>query len=221
MRRSVMLAAFALLLLLAMPMALGKGVGGLVVQGPGIDGQLTIVGDGTPASAERVNPWISGAGFPELAYGSDTRAITSSPQTDNLGPEYRITWIHMGPRGDFEIPALLYPLAEGGALVYMEPGAYFDDIDMTVTGGWYHSTADLAALLEQYGVHVALETESAQVTTLAEPPPEEPTAPADAAASGQPIAGTSRWLALAGLGIATALVGLWATGRRPRRLRAS
>ena len=225
MKRLATASVCAFLLVLVMPTALAKGPGGLIIEGPGISGELTIMGDGTSASAEQVNAWIGGTGFPELAYGANTTAITPTPQTENLGPEYRLTWIHMGPEGDFEVPALMYPLAEGGALVYMEPGGYFEDIDMTVPGGWYHSSADLAGLLGEYGVEVAPVTEKAP----AQPPVAKPAADelaTSAAAAGEvvseaPAENSNLWLVMAGLGVAASVVGLWATGRRPRRLKTS
>jgi MYXO-CTERM domain-containing protein len=194
-RASIGLVA-ALLVLVALP-ALGKGVVGVEISGPGIADPLVIEADGTSGSAHQVNAWIEATGMGYLIYGANGGNLTDRPPTKELGPEYQLTWLHMVPGDVAEILGSLYPFAEGGALVYIEPGYPIEELNMTVPGGWFVSDADVIALLEEYGVDVASINLDAAILPESAPP-----------------AGTSWMVPIVPAALAV-LVGLWAIRRRP------
>jgi len=105
--------------------ALAKGLIGVTIEGPGIAGPIFLESDGTSKSADQFNELFKATGFAKMVWGSvvtgENQLLIDQPE-GKLGAEYRLTWIQMGPEGDVEMPALLYPFAAGGPLVYMERG---------------------------------------------------------------------------------------------------
>lgn len=122
--KRVLIGSVALLVVLITMPALAKGVIGVTIEGPGIDEAIHLSSDGTTESADRFFHFVEATGFPEMVWGAavtgESRILTVPPDAE-LGPEYLLTWIEMGPEGDIEVEALLYPLASGGPLVYLEP----------------------------------------------------------------------------------------------------
>ena len=218
--KRVLVGSIAVMVVLIAVPALAKGLLGVTIEGPGIAEPIFLESDRTLESADQFHELFKATGFAEMVWGSmvtgGSQLLTEQP-TDELGPEYRLTWIQMGPEGDIEIPGLLYPFAAGGPLVYMEPGAEIIAESSVTRGGWFASSYDIAAILQEYGVGVSAvksasappEVETVKAAPL--PEPEQAGVEAPRMSAALPIAGS-----LAVLGIA-ALVGFWAMRRRPRR----
>ena len=196
MKRAFIGLVAASLLIVALP-ALGKGVAGIEIMGPGITKPLVIESDGTSATQELVNRWVEAIGMEHLIYGADGGGITAGPPTEILGPEYELTFLHMVPGGVTEIPGSLYPFAEGGALVFVERGLPIGEPEVSVLGGWFRSDTDVVALLEEYGVDVA----SIDPKAVGAPESQTPASPG--------------WLTPLFVVVVAGLVGLWAVWRRP------
>jgi hypothetical protein len=207
-----LLAVTAVLVLIAAP-AVAKGPVSAIIEGPGVTEPIVVEWSEDGA----LEHLVESIHFWPLAYGSTGPAvILDSAPTSDLGPPYTVTVVHMGPGGDAEVDVLVYPLADGGPLAYVEPDVDVVEMQAVTTGGWYPLNNDLAALLESHGV--VLPTVEETKTPVEAKPEHEPAAPIEPTEA--PIDGVSpvAWLALAG-GVAAA--GWWAIGRRPRRMRAS
>ena len=70
--------------------------------------------------------------------------------------------------GEAHVDVLVYPNADGGALVYVEPGVEVTEMRAVTSGGWYRSTADLGAMFEGYG---AVMSKAEQKTPAVGPSP--------------------------------------------------
>ena len=218
--KRVLIGSVALLVfLIAMP-AMAKGVIGVTIEGPGIAEPVFLEGEGTSESADQFYELVKATGFTEMAWGAavtgKNQIFTEQP-TDELGPEFLLTWIQIGPEGDVEIPTLLYPFASGGPLIYMDPGVELVEISSTARGGWFVSSYNIEAMLLDYGVDV-----SAVKSTIA-PVEVETVKPAPLAAPELAAVETSQTPAAVPILLGAALfgtvglAGFWATGRRPRR----
>ena len=208
-------------MLVALP-ALAKGIQGATIDSPSGE-SIRLTSEGEPGSGRSLVEFGEATGFFQLVFSADVTGeglgiLTEAP-TAQLGPEFKITWHIEGS----EVEALLYPSADGGALVYMEPGLHIPGLDVTTTGGWFSSPADLETMLREYGadvpesfdVPVALPADMIESTPASEvqaaPPPPVPT----------PATSPPPAVAIAGLVLLAGLIGIWAMWRRPRRLKAS
>lgn len=188
---------------LALP-ALAKGPFEVSITGP--DGEKTVLG--YEQNSSEMNRFLSAISFWDLAYtyadSPHRPPITDQPPTSNLGPEFVVTVGHIGPGGDAYLDVLVYPRAEGGALVHIEPDYEVVEMQATTSGGWYAPKADIATMFEEYGVAMP-EVEKAQATPPAEPPsaqPVEVTAlPVEPVSEGLPL-----WLPLVALAGGSLLV---------------
>ena len=210
-----------MVVLIAVP-ALAKGLLGVTIEGPGIAEPIFLESDRTSESADQFHELFKATGFAEMAWGSvvtgENQLLTEQP-TGELGPEYRLTWIGMGPEGDIEMPALLYPFAASGPLVYMEPDIEIIENSSVARGGWFVSSYDIEAMLLDYGVDMSAvksaaappEVESVNTVPLPAPDLAAVGAPAVEAPAAVPLA-----IGAGLLGVAV-LAGFWAMGRRPRR----
>lgn len=219
--KRVLIGSVALLVVLIALPALAKGLIGVTIEGPGIAEPIFLGGDGTSESAAQFEELLEATGFAEMVWGSvvtgENQLLIEQPE-GKLGAEYRLTWIQMGPEGDIEIPGLLYSFAAGGPLVYMEPGAAIIAESSVTRGGWFASSYDIAAILQEYGVDMsAVKSESAPVEV--EPVKAAPLPTLDLAAVETSSASMAVPIAVgAGLLVMVVLASFWAIGRRPRRL---
>ncbi len=206
---------------LALP-ALAKGPASATITGPGIDEPIVLDGDPHPDSGSHLAEFSLATGFWELAYGADVDGggleVLDIPPTKELGPEYVVVWSHGGAGGD--VMSLVYPHAAGGPLVFVESAVYIADMDMETHGGWFASTHDVAGLLGSYGASVTMtEPPAPPQQVVPEPEPAAPPELAPVSEPADPGPGVGWvWLTPAGL---VFTVGIWAMGRRPRRLTAS
>ena len=212
--KRVLVGSFAVLVVLIALPALAKGLIGVTIEGPGIAGPIFLESDGTSESADQFHELFNATGFAEMAWGAvvtGENQLLTELRTDELGPEYHLTWIGMGPEGNIEMPALLYPFAAGGPLVYMEPDIEIIENSSVARGGWFVSSYDIEAILLDYGLDV-----SAVKSTSA---PVEVEAVKAAPLPGPDLAAveTSPTSVGVGLLVMAVLAGFWAMGRRPRR----
>jgi hypothetical protein len=219
--KRVLVGSFAVLVVLIALPALAKGLIGVTIEGPGIAGRIFLESDGTSESADQFHELFKATGFAEMAWGAvvtgENQLLTEQPE-GKLGSEYRLTWIQMGPEGDVEMPALLYPFAAGGPLVYMEPDIEIIENSSVARGGWFASSYDIAAILQEYGVDVSA-VKSTSTPVEVEPVKSAPLAMPDLAAVETPSTSMAVPIAVgAGLLLMAVLAGFWAMGRRPRRL---
>ena len=219
--KRVLLGSIALLVVLIAIPALAKGVIGVTIEGPCIAGPIFLESDGTSESADQFHELFKATGFAEMVWGSvvtgENQLLTEQPE-GKLGSEYRLTWIQMGPEGDLEMPALLYPFAAGGPLIYMERGIEGIEGSGPIRGGWFVSSYDIEAILLDYGVAVSsVKSASAPVEVEAVKP--APLPGPDLAAVESPPTSVAAPIAVGvGLLVMAVLAGFWAMGRRPRRL---
>ena len=206
---------------LAVP-ALAKGPASATITGPGIDEPIVLDGDPHPDSGSQLAEFSLATGFWKLAYGADIDGrglnIFEVAPTRELGPEYVVVWSHGGAGGD--VTSLVYPHAAGGPLVFVEPAVYITDMNMETHGGWFVSTDDVGGLLGRYGASLT-KTEPTAPLQQVVPEPELAASPEltpiPAPADPGPVVGWV-WLVPAGL---VFTVGIWAMGRRSRRLTTS
>jgi hypothetical protein len=148
------LTAFLTLTTVALALPAGaKGVSEATITGPGIEEPI-VLGVGGEES-RRIETLISAIAFWDLTYtypdSPHRPPISDEPPTANLGPEFTVRVGHIGPGGTAYVDVLVYPDAEGGPLVHVEPDVKVEEMQEVTSGGWYVSDADLAALFEEYG----------------------------------------------------------------------
>lgn len=101
--KRVLVGSFAVLVVLIALPALAKGLIGVTIEGPGIAGPIFLESDGTSESADQFHELFKATGFAEMAWGAvvtgENQLLTELP-TDELGTEYHLTWIGMGPDGN-------------------------------------------------------------------------------------------------------------------------
>ena len=206
---------------LAVP-ALAKGPASATITGPGIDEPIVLDGDPHPDSGSQLAEFSLATGFWKLAYGADIDGsgldIFEAAPTRELGLEYVVVWSHGGAGGD--VTSLVYPHADVGPVMYIEPAIYITDMNMETHGGWFVSTDDVAGLLGRYGASLT-KTEPTAPPQQVVPEPELAASPELALtpvpAEPGPVVNWV-WLVPAGLMFT---VGIWAMGRRSRRMTAS
>lgn len=206
MRRLVLIGVLAVFMLGVAAPALAKGASSATIEGPGIAIAI-LIEDGNLAQL------VEASGFWQLLYGTENpsntggRILSHAPEGEH-GPRYVVTWY----LGDEPYPAQfdVYPLAVAGPLVHVAEGTvggYFG-ID-TVPGGWFAADPILTELLVGYGVSMSIA---------------KPASTPDVSSPAAPDAGSQRSrmavAAAIGTGVVLAAGGVWAMGRRPRRLRA-
>jgi hypothetical protein len=152
---------FTALVIVATSAALGtaaaraKEIGAIVLTGPGIDGSMQL-NDSDVARWHNLN-----IRQPRL----------DSAPTSDLGEMYSATWqVGACYSGAFppRIPVEIYPFAQGGMLLHVEPGSLGCARGL-IDPGWWRAKPSLAPLLERYGV-----------------PTQDPATPSAAATVGQP-----------------------------------
>ena len=224
-RRGLIGSLVVLVLPIALP-ALAKGPLSATIDGPGLEKPIVVDGDPHPGAGTDFSEFVEATGFWQLAYGVDIDGtglqVMFAAPTKCLGAEYVVMWSHGG--SDPEIPSLLYPFAEGGALFYVEPGVRYESMGLTTHGGWYRSSHDIQSMLRSYGVDVSAVkgVSSSAAEAVPDPPVESKAAAEPVLASPEPEAtdqggsqAVAAWSTLLGL---TGLAGFWAIRRRPRRL---
>jgi hypothetical protein len=179
-----------------------KGPAAATIDGPGTGGGISLGGNGEPGSGAPLGNLSDQAGLFAAAFGQTPDPMLAERPKGNLGPRYTITYRLPGPNGeDSTIRQDAYPYAQGGPVLYTDPGQRFFGTRKTV-GGWYRASPELKTTLVKAGLPA--------------------TAPSDAGGSDSGTAFADFWPAVA-VGFALALAAITAVfvRRRPRAAAAS
>jgi len=147
MKRSLLVAAGALVALLLPSTAIAKGPSEATISGPGLSTALTFRGGGEGGDTTLGVLVAQGGFFPQVFGQSPNPLLATRPS--GLGPSYTVTYTVPGPSTDTLLQDL-YPYAEQGPVTYMAPGQKI--WDQTTHGGWYRGTTELRSRLVKAGL---------------------------------------------------------------------
>lgn len=142
-----------------------KGPSAALIEGPGLNGAITIgYGDpgGGSASAARgygeagseasVIALAEQGGFFPAVFGQTPDPMSKTQPSGRLGPRYTIVFTVPGPNGlESTIVQDVYPYATSGPVTYTKPGQRFWDGQLTY-GGWYRAASNLKQALVSDGL---------------------------------------------------------------------
>lgn len=121
--------------------ALGKGASEASIVGPGLDGQITLAGEGQPGG-EVLMQIAEATGFFPAVFAQVPDPMLDERPEGTLGPEYTVTYVMPGPNDALdEIVQKLYPYASPSPVSYVKPGQPFWTTEKT-RGGWYVAFSD-------------------------------------------------------------------------------
>jgi hypothetical protein len=144
--------AFLILAVAALPTAaLGKGASEAAISGPGLDGPITLAGEGDEhgtllaAIAEE-------AGFFSAVFAQTPNPMLEARPAGELGPRFAIEYVMPGPSNEVDtLVQDVYPYASPSPVTYVEPGQPYWTSEQT-PGGWYVASPELRALLVSAGL---------------------------------------------------------------------
>ncbi|MFQ5966658.1 MAG: hypothetical protein ACE5MI_03485 [Acidimicrobiia bacterium] len=221
-KRLVVPTLVILLLLSAMAgVAWAKGPEGATITGPGIGEPIVIGGSGEFSNGSEFSKFIEATGFWHLVFGaegirSEMGETVAAPPSTDLGPAYVVTWHLLRNR----IEANVYPRADGGPLIFVEPGITIEDFETETVGGWFAAEPTLLDLMASYGVPVIGASTAIPVETEPKGAPRDAPA-AEATEFAVPDASAPAFPRLPVIILIVAASGAgvwWATRRRPRRV---
>lgn len=134
---------------------MAAGSEALVIEGPNLDGPLEIDFVDPPPDL-RVNQFELAAqlGARFNSRGGDIDRLSRAAPTDDLGPQWTVTWIAAGPqtasREDRSTRQELYPDAAGGPVAHTPAGQGLVDGNV----GWYRAPPELRDTLRSLGVPI-------------------------------------------------------------------
>jgi hypothetical protein len=146
-RRLVLVTAAALMLPAA---AFAKGPVEATIAGPGLDGTVTVGGNGEDGGVSALGRMVENAGFFPLAFSMEPDPTTAQPPQGDLGPRYTVVYSVPGPEGTSRVTAELYPYADP-PVVHMAPGQPLFE-GRTTHGGWILAADGLKPALEALGL---------------------------------------------------------------------
>jgi len=142
MKRLVLLSSvFALLAMLVTTSAFAKGASEARITGPGLDGEITLMGEGQMGGVQLAHIAEDAGFFPSVFMTTPNPMLSERPQGE-LGARYTITYVMPGPSGVDELRQDLYPYARPSPLTRMQPGQRYFGTEETV-GGWYVASTTL------------------------------------------------------------------------------
>jgi hypothetical protein len=145
-----MLAALAAALVLPAAAA-AKGPLEATISGPGLEGAVSVPGDGEGGNGTPLGRLVESAGFFPLAFGQDPDPTTATRPKGDLGPAYTVRFGVPGPDGkDATLVQTIHPYATP-PVSYMAPGQRFFGGQGT-HGGWLLATDGLKPLLVELGL---------------------------------------------------------------------
>jgi hypothetical protein len=145
--RLVIVAAAALVLPAT---AFAKGPVEATIAGPGLDGTVTIGGNGEDGGVSALGRMVENAGFFPLAFSMEPDPTTAQPPQGDLGPRYTVIYSVPGPEGTSRVTAELYPYADP-PVAHMAPGQPLFEGRET-HGGWILAADGLKPALEALGL---------------------------------------------------------------------
>jgi hypothetical protein len=147
-RVSIAIGTAALLLPAA---ALGKGASEAAITGPGLDGPITLAGEGQPRGEELMQIAEEAGFFPAVFSQVPDQMLDARPDSA-LGPKYRVEYVMPGPNNEEDrLVQDVYPYATPSPVSYVEPGQRFWTTEQT-RGGWFVGTQTLRDLLVAAGL---------------------------------------------------------------------
>lgn len=142
MKRLVLLSsAAALLAALVTTPALAKGASQATITGPGLDGDITLQGEGQTGGAQLMQIAEDAGFFPSVFVTTPNPMLAKRPQGE-LGPRYTITYAMPGPSGVDELRQDLYPYAQPSPVTRTQAGQRYFGTEKTV-GGWFVAATTL------------------------------------------------------------------------------
>ncbi len=152
MKRGVLVPfVIALLAVLAPTAALAKGASEAEIVGPGLDGPISLAGEGQLGGEVLMQIAEEAGFFPAVFVRSPDPMLDERPAGD-LGPKYTITYVMPGPNNEVdELLQDVYPYAKPDPVTYTAPGQPFFGTEQT-RGGWFVATSLLRDQLVAAGL---------------------------------------------------------------------
>jgi hypothetical protein len=126
--------------------AQAKGPSGATLTGPGIGEPVELA-----MSWER-DSIVEDTGLMYALWAHEPDPMLDRAPAVSLGSRYAITWEVPGPDGRIDVVVQdFYPYADGGPLLYTEPGTAFTD-GQRAHGGWYRAPNRLLTTVHDLGV---------------------------------------------------------------------
>ena len=145
------LLAAALLALVLPALAAAKGPVSASISGPGLQGPLTVSGDGEgPGTA--LGTLATSSGFFAQMFGQTPDPTFTTRPKRALGPRYKVVYLVPGGSDiQSRVVQWIYPYARPVALTHMKANQLFWETEHT-HGGWYRATPALKTMLVRAGL---------------------------------------------------------------------
>jgi len=156
-------------ILLVPATAHAKGPDAATIEGAGLAAPIAVDGNHGGSSFTDLR---EETGFMPAAFRETPDPMMRTAPTTELGPKLVITWrvpAEGGAAGS--IRQDVYPYADGGPLVYTEPGQTFLHTEHTY-GGWYRAVPALTASLRRLGVPAPAASQTPTTVAKQAPPPD-------------------------------------------------
>ena len=128
----------ALLAVFVPTAALAKGASEAEIVGPGLDGPISLAGEGQPGGKQLMQLAETAGFFPAVFVSSPDPMLDERPE---LGPKYTITYVMPGPNNEVDqLVQYVYPYAKPDPVTYTAPGQPFFGTEQT-RGGWFVATS--------------------------------------------------------------------------------
>ena len=152
MKRLVLVPFVIALLAVFVPIAaLAKGASEAEIVGPGLDGPISLAGEGQPGGEQLMQLAETAGFFPAVFVSSPDPMLDERPAGD-LGPKYTITYVMPGPNNEVDqLVQDVYPYAQPDPVTYTAPGQPFFGTERT-RGGWFVATSLLKDQLVAAGL---------------------------------------------------------------------
>lgn len=212
--------------------AIAKGPQQATITGPGIEEPVVVSGDGEFSTGSEFSMFTESTGFWQLVFGEDFNGsidgVLDAAPTVELGDEYLIEWdLGSSDAGDATVTSMVYPNADGGPFVHVEPGTWIVGYNTSTAGGWFEAPQTvsqmIASLVMEYDG--AMAEPATKLETVVDEIPTPSIATQPVAVVVQPVPhGASTWVpTIAAIAVASAVswTTIWAYRRRPQRLRPS
>jgi hypothetical protein len=127
----------------------------ITIEGKALATPIHLDIDDTTSPSDPFYRIVEGSGFFAATYEQVPDPMVDTAPTDALGEAVTLTYaVDQHGQGSGTLHQTVYPHAEGGPLVYTEPGQRFFE-SMVTAGGWYRaSRVSFVTALEEVGVPV-------------------------------------------------------------------
>jgi len=133
------------------PTAIGKGAPEATIAGPGLDGPISLAGEGDP-NGELLAAIADRAGFFPAVFAQTPDPMLDARPAGELGPSYTVSYVMPGPDNEADtLVQAVYPYATPNPVTYVQPGQPYWTTERT-RGGWYVASPELRELLATAGL---------------------------------------------------------------------